>query len=75
MGLTTMKRCVYYAHTNRKQQMFTLDNTEGFTQAECNLMNQAVRVLTDHGMEEKNASAIVNNNWQEGGNTVESLTQ
>ena len=54
--------------------MFNLDNTSGFTQADCDLMNQAVAVLMESGIDESNASDIVNNNWQESGNTVESLT-
>lgn len=53
--------------------MFTMSNTEGFTQSELNLMNEALQVLIDGGMDEQNASARVNNNWREGVNTVESL--
>lgn len=55
--------------------MFTLENTDGFTSADCDLMNQAVQALMDRGIDEKNASDIVNNNWMESGNTVESLTR
>jgi hypothetical protein len=55
-------------------KMFNLDNTSGFTQADCDLMNQAVAVLMERGIDESNANDIVNNNWQEVGNTVESLT-
>lgn len=54
--------------------MYTLDNTSGFTQADCDLLNQSVAVLMGRGIDEKNASDIVNNNWQEADNTVESLT-
>ncbi len=54
--------------------MYTLDNTSGFTQADCDLLNQSVAVLMSRGIDEKNASDIVNNNWQESDNTVESLT-
>lgn len=53
--------------------MFTIDNTEGFTQADLDLMNRAVRLLMEDGLDEKNAADIVNNNWQESGNTVASL--
>lgn len=56
---------------------FRLDNTEGFTQAECDLLNEALRALmmADGTLDESNASDIVNNNWRVGGiNTVESLT-
>lgn len=54
--------------------MFTLDNTEGFDQAELDLMNRALRLLVEDGIDEKNASDIVNNNWRGGGvDTVASL--
>ncbi len=53
---------------------FNLDDTSGFTQAECDLLNQAVAVLMERGIDESNACDIVNNNWQESDNTVESLT-
>ena len=53
--------------------MFNLDNTAGFTQSDCDLLNLAASVLVDRGMEDKNAFDIVNNNWKEFGNTVESL--
>jgi hypothetical protein len=53
--------------------MFTLDNTSGFSQADLDLMNRALRLLIEDGVEESNAADIVNNNWQESGNTVVSL--
>ena len=54
--------------------MFTLQNTTGFTQSDCDLMNDAIVVLTRSGVDESNASDIVNNNWNvNGNNTVESL--
>jgi hypothetical protein len=45
--------------------MFTMDNTEGFTRAEIDMMN---RVLADLAqiMDEHNASAKINNAWLEG---------
>ena len=54
--------------------MFTTDNTEGFTQADLDLMNEALEKLLAEGIDESNASDIVNNNWQATDNTVESLT-
>lgn len=54
--------------------MFTMDNTEGFTQADLELLNEALELLMADGIDESNASAIVNNNWIPEGNTVESLT-
>lgn len=53
--------------------MFNLDNTSGFTQADCDLMNQAVAALIEQGIDESNACSIVNNNWVGVGDTVESL--
>lgn len=53
--------------------MFTLDNTEGFTEADLVLLNQALDALIAKGWEEKSASDRINNNWQPTGNTVESL--
>ncbi len=54
--------------------MFTMENTEGFTQPDLDLMNEAVSILMADGVDEKNAQDIVNNNWRYG-NTVESLTR
>lgn len=54
--------------------MFTTENTSGFTASDLELMNEALEILIANGMDEKNASDIVNNNWQENGNTVETLT-
>lgn len=54
--------------------MFTIENTSGFTQADCDFLNSAVAVLVARGIDEQNAASIVNNNWQESGNTVESLS-
>lgn len=60
--------------SNQETEMFTTDNTDGsFMQADMALMNQAVALLMERGLEENNASDLVNNNWQESGNTLESL--
>ena len=54
--------------------MFSLENSAGFTQSDCDLMNSAIVVLAQLGVDESNASDIVNNNWNGGGNnTIESL--
>ena len=54
--------------------MFHLHNTAGFTQSQCDLMNNAIVVLTRLGVDESNASDIVNNNWDvDGNNSIESL--
>ena len=55
--------------------MFTMDNTEGFGQADLDLMNEAIEVLVSAGIDAKNASDIINNNWVDGENTIESLTR
>ena len=55
--------------------MFTMDNTADFTQDELDLMNEALEILIAEGIDESNASDIVNNNWKPEGNTVESLTK
>ena len=55
--------------------MFTMDNTDGFQLADLDLMNNALAVLVARGIEESNASDIINNNWMPDGNTVESLTR
>lgn len=62
--------------------MFTIDNTEGFTASDIDLLNEAFRVYMarhpdldddDREQEEKHAHDVINNNWMESGNTVESL--
>lgn len=55
--------------------MFTLDNTEGFTPANLIVLNAALAKLMERGIEESNASDIVNNNWTGDGDTVESLSK
>lgn len=55
--------------------MFTLDNTEGFTTADLSLLNAALAILAARGIDESNASDIVNNNWTGNGDTVESLSK
>lgn len=53
--------------------MFTIDNTEGFSESDLPLLNEALAALVADGVDEKNASDIVTNNWTDGENTVESL--
>lgn len=55
--------------------MFTMDNTEGFTSDDLDLMNEALDILVADGIDESNASDIINNNWMPDGNTVETLTK
>ncbi len=53
--------------------MFNLDNTEGFSPADCDLMNLAVAALMERGWDEKNACDHVNDNWQGENDTVATL--
>ncbi|CAN7790376.1 hypothetical protein LJR034_009051 [Caballeronia sp. LjRoot34] len=56
--------------------MLTLedDGLEGFTQRDCDLLNQTVSFLTARGFTESHAADIACNNWRVGGEkTVESL--
>ncbi len=55
--------------------MFTADNTEGFTSDDLDLLNRAVRLLMEDGIEENNAVDIVNDNWTGNGDTVASLAK
>ena len=55
--------------------MFTLENTNGFTVANLEIMNAAHAKLVAHGIHESNASDIVNDNWTGDGDTVESLSR
>lgn len=68
--------------TTGVRQMFTIENTEGFAQSDLNLMNKALETYMaqhanldddDRDQLERHASDLINNNWQETGNTVESL--
>ena len=55
--------------------MFDLNNTEGFSQDDIILLNRAMQILVERGVDESNAADIVNNNWEETENTVDSLTR
>lgn len=55
--------------------MFNTENTDGFSAEQIKLLNAAVTRLMESGVEEKSAQDIVNNNWTDGENTVESLAR
>ena len=55
--------------------MFDLNNTNGFSQDDLVLLNRAMQILVESGVDESNAGDIVNNNWEETENTIESLTR
>lgn len=54
--------------------MFNYENTEGFNAEEIALMNQAVEILMEQGIDEKSASDIVNNKFF-AGCSLEDLTK
>lgn len=55
-------------------RMFTADNTEGFTDAELELLNRALRLLMQDGIDESNASDIVTDNYRgDGTDTAQTL--
>lgn len=62
-----------HAPTERTMKMFKMDNTDGFTQTDLNLMNETLEILMTDGMDESNASDRIINNWVQSGNTVKSL--
>ena len=53
--------------------MLNTTNTSGFSQADLELLNRAVRLLVEDGIDESNAADIVCNNWRQSGNTVATL--
>ena len=46
--------------------MFTFDNTEGFTAAQLNILNEALRIRMERGEEITAAQDAINNAWVEG---------
>ena len=55
--------------------MFNINNTSGFSQDDLVMLNRAMQILVESGVDESNAADIVNNNWEPTGNTVGSLTR
>ena len=55
--------------------MFNINNTSGFSQDDLVMLNRAMQILVESGVDESNAADIVNNNWEPTGNTVDSLTR
>ena len=55
--------------------MFNINNTSGFSQDDLVMLNRAMQILVESGVDESNAGDIVNNNWEETENTIESLTR
>lgn len=46
--------------------MFTLDNTDGFTQADLDRLNAAAALLDTDGIDAQNIADILNNAWYDG---------
>lgn len=56
--------------------IFTAENTNGFSASDLEIMNAAATSLIYRGFYEVNAASRVNNNWVIGGiNTIETLTK
>jgi len=53
--------------------MFTLENTENFTQSELDTLNEVLNRLISEGWPEDAASDRINNAWIDGDNSVEAL--
>lgn len=53
--------------------MFTLENTDGFSQSQLNELNRALKALVSEGWEEKAASDRLNNEWRPGVETADEL--
>lgn len=52
--------------SRRASKLFTDDNSEGFSDYDLQIINEAVTWLMDQGIDEHNAHDIVNNAWYEG---------
>jgi hypothetical protein len=52
--------------SGERKMTFTTDNTDGFTSEELDLMNEAIEILVERGMDESNASDQINNAYVPG---------
>ena len=55
--------------------MFTIDNTEGFSQGQIDELNHALKILVAEGWDEKSASDRLNNEWTEYVQSAEKLLE
>jgi hypothetical protein len=46
--------------------MFTMNNTEGFSQTDLDLINEALNIRLERGEDEKSATDKINNAWRLG---------
>lgn len=52
--------------------MWTMDNTQGFTQDQIDMINDAIDLMDTDGIDESNVNDAINNAWA-GQNTAEKL--
>lgn len=45
--------------------MWTMDNTTGFSQAQLDIINKAIRLMDTDGAEESTVNDAINNAWNE----------
>ncbi|QND84599.1 Uncharacterized protein ChrSV_2373 [Chromobacterium vaccinii] len=55
--------------------MFTKQNTQGFTQEQLDLLNQALEIMMARGYDESHASDLINNRWVGDETTLADLTK
>lgn len=56
--------------------MWTMDNTDGFTQDQLDLINEVLEeMIAETGMEKSNASDMINNAWVDGIETADDLRE
>ncbi len=53
--------------------MWTMDNTEGFTQDQLDLINEVLPELIADGVDQSNANDLINNAWHDGIRTADDL--
>ena len=60
---------------NEYYRPFSMDNTNGYSQSDLDLLNKATETLSRHdGISKSEAAELVERNWQSQGNTVETLS-
>ena len=61
------------APTRKDETMWTMDNAEGFTQTQLDMINEVLTEVVTDGMDERNASDIINNAWVDSIHTAADL--
>lgn len=49
--------------SNGETEMWTMDNTQGFTQTQLDLINDAIDLMDTDGIAESNVNDAINNAW------------